>query len=371
MADQTFNWAGLPTELKERIAQCCAYQPLEQGDYRQRLSRWFDRRRPRDTRREFGIYEIIDKLTDWASLLGVSHQVRAITLRLCFVYYGGLSLMASSCRSLASSLDRLGRYYQMMDDNGLPMDDRTKALADNYRNHPRIYPQLEQYATFRHGLRSIYLSMDFIAYMHFFKVSVGSFKQYLLPGSISYEIFEELPNLNQITFRLPRKPQQGWRDMPEQPGPPLFFPDFPCPRILHRLIYDCIAAVLTLYPLVEVNGFIDADEKDRYESLRAAAIQDREWSPDELAELYTECGGGVKLEEPVQPGSWLVEDGEEEQNESISRQAPESMAGQAHDEKPEDDFFPPKCRCAEQCSQVFYEKEKKRRIYRVTGGGYY
>lgn len=371
MADQTFNWSGLPTELKERIVQCCAYQPLEQGDYRQRLSRWFDRRRPRDFRREFGIYEIVDKLTDWYALLGVSHQVRAITLRLCFVYYSGLSLMATSGHSLASSLDRLGRYYQMMDDNGLPMEDSTKALANDYRTHPRIYPQLEQYATFRHSLHSIYLSMDFIAYMHFFKVSVGSFKQHLIPGSISYEVFEELPNLDRLSFRLPRQPQKGWRDRPGQPGPALFFPDFPCPRILHRLIYERIAAVLTLYPCVDVHGFIDADEMDRYDSLRAAAIQNREWSPAELAELYAECDGGVELDEPVQPGSWLVEDGEEEEDESTVGQASESIAGQAYDGKPEDEFFPPKCRCEEQCSQAFHEKETKRRNYRVPGGGYH
>jgi len=363
MADQTFNWAGLPTELKERIIQCCTHQPLEQGDYRQRLSRWNDRRRPRDIRREFGIYEIVDKLTDWYALLGVSHQVRAITLRLCFIYHGGFTLLSTSCHSLDSALNRLGRYYQMTNDNGRPTGDSAKALADNYRNYPRIYPQLKQYATFRHGLRHIALSMGFVAYMHFFKVNVGSFKQYLLPGSISYEVFDKLPNLKHLTFQLPRKPRQGWRDTPGQPGPPFFFPDFPCPRLLHRIIYECIAEFLTLYPRIHVYEFVDADEQERYEDLRAAAIQNRDWSSAELKELYTECGGGVELDEPVQPGSWLVEEEEVDSNELV--------VGQTDDAEQEDDFFPPKCRCVKQCSQVFCEQEAKRRNYRAHGGGYH
>jgi hypothetical protein len=363
---RAFNWASLPTELKEQVIQCCLHQPLEGSDYKQMLSRWRDRCRPRDGRREFGIYEIIDKITDWAALLRVSHQVRAITLRLCFAgssgmaSRGGFTIVASTCHSLDSTLLRLAHHYQMTDVNSLPVDYATQALAICYRQYPRIYPQLKNYATFRHGLRNIYLCMDFIAYMHFFKVTIDSFKYHLRPGSISYEVFEQLPDLSHIAIRLPLQPHQGWLDQPGQPAPRLFYTDFPCPRALHRVIYERIAEVLTLHPGVKVNGFVDMDEKARYKDLRTAAMLERKWTPAVLEELYAECGGGINLEVPVQPGSWLLDDTEE--------QPVTSNATEHHSEEPEEPFFPPKCRCVVQCFLIFHEKEKKRRYYHTPGG---
>jgi hypothetical protein len=359
---KVFDWTGLPTELKEKIIQCCLHQPLESGDHKQMRSRYQDRFRPRRGRREFGIYEIVDKLTVWAPLLGVSHQIRAITLRSCFkgssgiTYHGGFTVAASSCHSLESTLRRLDRYYQMTDTNSLPINDTTQILAHCYRQYPQIYPQLEHYATFRHGIRNICLTMDFIAYMHFFRVTTGNFRKYLRPGSISFEILEQLPHLTGIAIWLPRQPQQGWLDDPWQPGPRLFYDNFPCPRMLHRVIYERIAELLTAYPQVKVNGFVDADEKLRYKALRKIAIAERKWSTADLDELYADCGGGIELDEPLRPGCWLLDkEREEEQKETVK--------SFEHIWEATDDFFPPKCRCEEKCLLVFNEKEKKRRYY--------
>jgi hypothetical protein len=359
---KVFNWASLPTELKEQVVQYCIHQPLGSGDYKQMLSRWNDRARPRRGRREFGIYEIVDKLTDWAALLGVSHQIRAITLRLCFFgssdMDNGLNVSASSCHSLDSTLKRLGRYLQLTDSNSLPIDHITHTLANCYKHYPRIYPQLKQYATFRHGIRRVHLTMDFIAYMHFFKVTIGSFKDHIRSGSISYEVFEQLPYLSHIAIRLPLQPQQGWLDEPGQPSPRLFYHNFPCPRLLHRVIYERIAELLTIHPRVKVKGFVDADEKSRYKALRAAAMQERRWSAADLEELYADCGGGIELEEPVQPGNWLTVE------EIGERQVGTILAGGHTHEAPED-FFPPKCRCEQKCLLIFNEKEKNKRYYGV------
>lgn len=354
------NWTRLPTELKEQVIQYCIHQPPGDGDHRQRLSRWNDRARPRHARREFGIYEIVDKLTDWAALLGVSHQVRAITLRLCFYgssdFANGFSVLASSCHSLDSMLKRLGRYFQMTDTNSLPIDYTSYALADCYKQYPRIFPQLGQYATFRHGIGRVQLEMDFIAYMHFFRVNIGSFRLHLRPGSISYEIFEQLPHLSHIAILLPRKPNQGWVNDPHQPGPRLFYHNYPCPRTLHRIIYERIAELLTLYINVEVTGFVDLDEETRYNALRKATMQERKWSIADYEQLYAECGGGIELNELVQPGNWLEEEGEQERQMGTTK--PSTSAHEAVE-----DFFPPKCRCEEKCLLIFNEQEKRKRYY--------
>ncbi|KAL5117744.1 hypothetical protein ACEQ8H_004354 [Pleosporales sp. CAS-2024a] len=362
-----FNWTSLPTELKERVIECCLHQTLQSGDYKQMLSRLKDRYRPRGGRREFGIYEIVDQLTDWASLLGVSHQVRSITVRLCLAgksgmtYQGGFTITASSCCSLDSALTRLSRYYQMTAPNSLPVDDTTQILADTYRQYPRIYPHLDRYATFRHGLRNMSLSMDFIGYMHFFKVTLGSFKHHLVAHTLSYTVLEQLPHLQHIAIKLPLKPHRGWSDASSyQPAPLLFHPDYPCPRLLHRVIYERIAATLTLYPSVHVHGFIDDAERAHYHNLRTTAMHHRKWTPDTLADLYQDCGGGIQLKHPIihpASSSWLLLDNDDDQ----SPAAQQHVAPRADDE--EDGFFPPKCRCLLQCYKIFRETENKKRRF--------
>jgi hypothetical protein len=345
-----FDWAGLPTELKEQVIQSCMDEPLRYDNFSQARERYNGRSGARGHVREqqSGIYEIADKLTAWAALLAVSHQVRTITLRLCFMGSNQLStfgITASSCYGLHHALERLGRYYQVTEPHGLPVDDSTQALANSYRQNPRIFPQLKQYATFRHAIRRIHMGMDFISSMHFFKVTIGGFDRYLYPGSLSFEVFDQLPNLNEITIRLPRQPHRGWRDKPGQRSPRLFYDGSPCPRILHRIIYERIAKVLTLYVRVKVVGFVDDDEKARFDGLRASAMKCPEWTAAEYEQLYVECGGGVDLQESVQPGDLSPWTEDERQVETTT----------------EGSFFPPKCRCVEKCHLLFTEKEKKRR----------
>jgi hypothetical protein len=356
---KVFDWMGLPTELKEQIIESCLDRPSSQWDH-QRNKRCHSKHQL--TRRfEPGVYEIVDRLTDWAALLGVSHQVRAITLRLFFVgVFGGFGIVARSVRGLHSVLNRLGRHYQLNDPDSLPTDYITQAKAQCYYHHPRIYPQLKQYATFRHGLRQIYLEMGFIDYMHFFEVTTGGFERYLDPGEISYKVFEQLPHVKKITLRLPRRPRQGWVDNPFQKGPQLFHYEFPCARTLHRVIYERIAGVLTLYPHVKVKGFGDEGERDRFYALRQSSMKNSTWTAADYQELYEECGGGVELGEMVQPGSWIEEVEEEKEEQQGGSDEAEGGIPNRVVVAPPNAFFPPKCRCDTKCHMLYLELEKTR-----------
>jgi hypothetical protein len=360
---KVFNWTSLPTELKEHVIQYCLHQPDEQWNYRpfrKRKNRFAGRYEP-------GVYEVVEMLTRWGALLAVSHQVRAITLRLCLIgnsemiISGGFSVASGSRRALDSVLQRLGSHYQMTRSNSLPTDYTTQTLADCYMHYPRIYPHLIQYATFRHGIRKMFLRMNFINYMHFFKITTGGFERYLdadKPAPVSFEVFEQLPHLTEIALRMPHRPRQGWLDDPWQIGPTLFHHEFPCARALHRVIYERIAEVLAVYPNVKVNGFIDDYERDRFFALRESHMQNSKWTAAEYKELYTECGGGVELAEMVLPGSWLdeAEESEEQEEQEVadSNKAPSDIP-----ELTSDAFFPPECRCETKCHLTFLEVESK------------
>jgi hypothetical protein len=350
-----FNWTGLPTELKEQVIEHCIRQSSEP----------LETRRP-GKRRNYtygrfqtgGVYELANKLAEWKALPAVSHQVRAITLRLCFTGTSSLgkngmwSISVSSPRALDRALQRLSRYYQLIEPDSIPTDTKSRELADRYNQHPMIYPQLKQYATFRHGLRRVHLTLGFIDYFHFFKVTIGGFGRYLHSDSISYEVFEQLPNLSEIIMQLPLKPRQGWKDLPSQVGPSIFHHDDPCPRRLHRVIYERMAELLTLYPDVKVTKFMDGNEEARYNTLRMVAVKERKWSMAAYQELYAECGGGIELEDPVQPGSWALETEEKPQVDAKSVQA--------RTETPIDrSFFPPNCQCEVNCQMVFEGREDK------------
>jgi hypothetical protein len=345
---KVFDWAGLPTELKEVIIQACVDQPLPSDDISRARERFNGRRgKPRRREQKSGIQEVVEKLTKWSALLGVSHQIRAITLRICFLGSDerpGFGITASSLSALYGTLKNLGRHYQMTESNALPTDHETRALADAYKHYPRIFSHLNQYATFRHGLRRLCLDMDFVNYMHFFKVTIGGFGRYTHPQAISYEILEQLPHLHDIIIRLSRQPRRGWKDRPDQRSPRLFFEDFPCPRLLHRVIYERIAETLAIYPCVEVYGFVDVDEKVRFHELRASALDHPAWTEAEYQELYAECGGGIQLEESVQLGDWSWWSAEEQKTDAVKVDTGNG-------------FFPPKCRCVKQCSRLFTAKE--------------
>ncbi|KAH7078296.1 hypothetical protein FB567DRAFT_571898 [Paraphoma chrysanthemicola] len=308
---QRFGWADLPTEIKENVIRFCMHAPPAQDQYSARINRHRNRfaRLPGDQPgREPGIYEILDQFSNWASLLGVSHQVRAIALRLCLKGTSemprskGFCLFANSYEKLDNALYRLGQYYQMIEPNSLPIDDKSRALAQHYKHYPIIYPHLQKYATFAQGLQKVSLYMDFLSSMHFFKVTIGGFERYWWNGRMTYEVFFQLPHLKEIEIRLPLQPRDGWNDYPAQRGPRLFYhvANQACPRILHRVIYEQIAEVLALYPYVRVKNFGDDDEQARFYELRDEARKNVKFTRKDLDDLYAECGGGIQLDEPVE-----------------------------------------------------------------------
>ena len=349
-----FNWTGLPTELKERVMQFCLHQG-DDAQFRQQAIRHIARFKA-FYRHGFGIYEIVDQLGAWAALISVSHQVRAIVVRLCLqgnsdmLYGKGFCLCAGSYKKFDHAVRRLGQYYQLVEPNGMPTNPKSKALAHCYHQHPHQHPQLTQYATFRHGLRKICLIMSFISNMHFFKVSHGGFDRFWYPKHkhMTYEVFDLLPNLKEIEIRLPVQPYEGWKDNVCQRGPRLFHYNQPCPRTLHRLIYTRIAEVLAPYDNVRVIKFGDEQESQLFEQQRKEAKAKLTWTKKDYEELYEECGGGVELAEMVEPGSWLRDAASEEAGEGAEIE--HEIGG----------FFPPRCRCDKSCVSVYTDKEARR-----------
>ena len=77
---KSFDWAGLPTELKEHIIQFCIGKAPNYPDNFHDLKHL-----PRSNFRYHSHgCEVTDRLGEWKRLLEVSTLVRAITLRLCF-----------------------------------------------------------------------------------------------------------------------------------------------------------------------------------------------------------------------------------------------------------------------------------------------
>jgi hypothetical protein len=235
---------------------------------------------------------------------------------------------------------RLGKHYQMTESDSVPTNDKTLTLVKTYKQFPKIYPHLKQYATFRHGIRKVSMQMDFLNYFHFFRITAGGFKQYWKPY-LDYEVFEMLPHLSELVVKLPDATGL-LQDHPRQTGPPLFYGHpFDCPRVLHRLIYEQAAEVLARYGNVTMQGFIDELEDVRFKALRKAAIEGLRFKAHELEELYAEDGGGVELEEIVIPGVKKEETDDKEEDSRYLARIPNA-------------FWPPKCRCEVLCRRVLH-----------------
>ncbi|KAF3004035.1 hypothetical protein E8E13_000866 [Curvularia kusanoi] len=339
-----FNWVGLPTELKQRIIEFCMHQqPLTQGVYNQKLLHFSQRHSLAYVTRKPAALEIIEQLGDSFQLLYVSHQVRAITLRLCIAggsgltHSAGLCIAASSYKDFAESFNRLGDYYQMVEPSSVPKNSQEAALAKCYTRFPRIYPDFNRFATLRHGIRKISLSMDFLPFMRFFEVEIGGFQKHRSRRGLTYHAFDRLPHLNEIVLILPGRPHSGWRHNPYCGGPQLFHDEDPCPRRLHRVIYERIAVLLAWHSKLTVRNFVDGEEEQRFAEQRVEAVHALNFTEDDLHELYADDGGGIELPEGTESvfGSAVVkqEPGAEERFASI-----------------EDNFFPPLCYCDEPCT---------------------
>jgi hypothetical protein len=326
----SFNWSGLPTEIKEHILSFCMHQAYEQqGRYMTALRQY--RRQPA-SHGEPGPYEVVDQLGDWYGLLAVSKQVRTIALRLCIeggsimASTHGLCLAVLSYGHLNDCITRLGQFYQMVEDDSVPVDKTTSALAQKYRNYPKMYPSLRRYATMRDGIRKISIQMDFGAYLKFFKIFIGG------PHPLTYEFLETLPYLNEIVFALPGRPAHGWKNSRGRNDPQLFHFTKPCPRTLHRLVYERIAQVLASHKKVSVLRFIDDDEEQRFLDLRESALASHKDIASGIHELDTGMGIGYNC--------------------TTGRNTRTCAHKGRREYQPirfDDGSFPPKCECPSEC----------------------
>lgn len=352
---KSFNWTNLPTELKEHIIECCMHHQIPQGSYNNKLINYQRRHRVLRPTRKPGPFEIVAQLSDWYQLLYVSHQVRAVTLRLCLIGSRrltgsvnsgspGLCIIAKTYTDFQESIHRLESYYQMIEGNGIPQKASEVAQADHYKHYPRIYPEHKRFATLCHGIQKISLGMDFVSSMHFFEVEVGNFQRHNGVSGLTYRVFERLPNLNEIVIRLPLRPRTGWMNPLHARGPPLFHELEPCPGKLHRVIYERIAVALAEYELVEVRNFIFESEEQRFLKKRAEARKARKFTKKELEELYADDRGGVEV-----PQDECASEGVELGREAVDEQ---SLDG------PFDTFFPPICQCNTPCCSVIQDSSR-------------
>lgn len=336
---KSFNWTGLPTEIKECIVGSCIELSRVAELTNRSLRLW------KRNHRKPGTHELADHLGHWTPLLRVSHQVRAITLRICFAgvqhmtSIKGMCLLSITISDFSEKIRRLGKFFQMVETNGVPVDDKSYDSAYTYMRFPKLYPELKQYATLRHGIRRICLELDFATSFEFFRITKHGYQEGWHSRYMGIEVLERLPELRELTIILPDVTGR-LEDKPYHRGPPLFYDlDFACPRILHRILYEQAAEVLAQYKDVKLYGFMDDGEAQRFKALKQKAILLLKFTPRELRELYTEDGGGIQLEEAVIPGM------EAKQLEDDSSDRMPSLVVR-------NNFWPPKCRCAVRCRHV-------------------
>ncbi|KAF2109191.1 hypothetical protein BDV96DRAFT_478125, partial [Lophiotrema nucula] len=287
---KTFNWMGLPTELKEHVLQFCIWQPL---DFKDVVKHTVERRqRP---------YEILDIFGSWRSLLGVSQQIRTLSLRLVLNSNmhcpGGFGLSCNTHGQFRSMVKRLSKHYQIVKPDAqtslLTTSPRMHRQAYRYLRFPKLHPELDQFATFAHGIRKLSLGLRLLECFYFFKVTVGGIDQRRPPSYMTCDIFEQLPNLNGLFIKLPH----DWREFLVDGPFPIYHERYPCPRTLIRWIYERIAEVVAPYKKVNVHPFVDDAEEQTFWNLREACQLSWNISKQELAELYEDCDGGISLDD--------------------------------------------------------------------------
>ncbi|KAF1995783.1 hypothetical protein P154DRAFT_473726, partial [Amniculicola lignicola CBS 123094] len=208
-----------------------------------------------------------------------------------------------------NALGRLNSFYQIgAYDNSIPIDAVSASEAKVYQTFPRRYPHLSKYATFKHGIRKLYLEFDWKHTLHFWGVSNPIFfppRRY-----VGCESFAQLPALDGMWLLLPR--QWPYKAHWSRGHWGLFWDsERPCPRMLHRLIYEQAAKTCAHYgvEVYNIGPFMDDEEEARFWVLNEKAIKNlrekqcemelsilnAKFTPKDLRELYEECGGGVEL----------------------------------------------------------------------------
>ncbi|KAF1974349.1 hypothetical protein BU23DRAFT_553411 [Bimuria novae-zelandiae CBS 107.79] len=345
---KSFNWAGLATELKENVIQFCIVKAPRHPDSFHEIGQ--TGRDPRLIVRSYGppVCEVIDRLGEWKDLLLVSTQVRTITLRLCLsgsvAFDKGLCITSNRYSNFQSRLQDLDLHAQIIEPNSVPPkqnpEDIGHLLRDAYRDTPKLYPELQRYATFLHGIRKIDICFGFIDFYRFFKVTVGGFDRQpkRRNQTITCDVLDKLLFLNEIVVRLPER-RQHWLNRTAEPERPLFHSVFPCLRNIFRILYERIAEALAAYENVSVKNFLDESEEDRFWGLRRTAVKALEGADlpqpdrltvDQLLELNEHDGGGIQL--PASDGDETFE----------NKEAAEA-----------DGFYPIHCECAVSCREQY------------------
>ena len=75
-------------------------------------------------------------------------------------------------------------------------------LRQAYRDSPKLYPELHQYATFFHGIRQVDLSFSFNEFYRFFEVTAGNFDRDTKQADkmVTFGILDKLPFLNEVSL---------------------------------------------------------------------------------------------------------------------------------------------------------------------------
>jgi hypothetical protein len=209
----------------------------------------------------------------------------------------------------------------------------------------------------RHGIRKLYLHFNFLDALHFFKVTVGKLDQYRGRHFMTCDVFETLPNLDGLNIVLPT---EWWIDDIRQMGPRLFHEFVPCPRTLHRFIYERIAKELAIYGTVKVYGFMDSGEEQHFLNQREAAILSLKFTLAELDELYAECGGGIQIEvdsdssENSQSTEATTASSSATWSTSLTSKTPPIKKEISRFPESQSDVFPPECHCEVPCHDTFF-----------------
>jgi hypothetical protein len=337
----SFNWDRLAVELKEIILNyCIRTKPTHRDIFHGNIgSKTFPSTRKYTSRTSC---EPIQKLGPWKDLLSVNKQIRVLTLRLCFsgsiFFPNGYCVSSESLSQLRGCFYHLDNFHQITASEGIdcliPKEDKNAnpppiTQASLYRDYATIYPELNRFSTFKHGIRKIFIDFNFSDYMSFFKVTAGGLLCPSRKSTFNCDEFHQLPYLNQVIIALPDSAIRR-----EKLWDTLFYPDRECPRTLLRLIYERIAEELAPIQNLKVVNFLDADEEQRFNDLRETARFALRFTPEDLKEIYADTEGGIAID------------------------VPDSDSDCSGDlETATTDFWPPRCRCSTWCWNFFTGKE--------------
>jgi hypothetical protein len=348
---KTFDWTGLPKELKLKIVQFCIPNP------KMFIPSYLTKKYKKGYHSRSAPYEIAYQLGDWKALLHVSAEVRVVALRVILVHNdhcpGGLTINSYRLNQLRNTMDRLGKFYQMTGPNSVPVNAEEQRLARQYLNWPKVYPELSRFATLRHGIRKLQLKFNYLETLHFFKVTVGNLHEYRGDKVLTCDVFQKLPNLNNVDILLPK---EWWQDEATQIGPQLFHESKPCVRTLHHFIYERAAMELAPYKDFSIRGFMDEDEVQRFKDLHESAmlrLRYEDFSDDE-------SDGGIQLHSDEDPDSAASNISSPQSTSYYNLSFPKSH----------DDTFPPICECEIPCKDFLDNLIPRKYGYRAGKGSF-